>query len=83
MSNKKFKKIKYSHKGTTWITYPDICKSCGLCIEKCPVECLSFDDKEVEYLGLPAIKNDIEKCIACQTCEDICPDAAIKVDGKK
>lgn len=83
MSNRKFKKISYNHKALTWTTYPEVCKSCGLCIEKCPVKCLSYDQNNVEYLGLPAIKNDIEKCIACRTCESSCPDSAIRVDGKK
>lgn len=79
----KFKNISYEHKGITWTTYPEICKSCGLCVEKCPVKCLSFDDENTEYLGLPAVKCDIEKCIACRTCENVCPDCAIKVEGKK
>ena len=83
MSEKKFKEIKYQHRAITWTTYPEICKSCGLCIEKCPVKCLSFDDENVEYLGLPAVKCDVEKCIACKTCEMSCPDCAIRVDGKK
>lgn len=81
--SKEFKEIKYEHKGVIWITYPDVCKSCALCIEKCPIRCLSFDNENVEYLGLPAIKCDIEKCIACKTCENACPDCAIWVDGKK
>jgi 2-oxoglutarate ferredoxin oxidoreductase subunit delta len=67
--SKKFKSIEYKHKAVMW--------------QKCPVKCLSYDNENVEYLGLPAIKNDIEKCIACKTCENICPDCAIRVDGKK
>jgi len=82
MTNK-FKKIEYEHKDIAWSTYPEICKSCGLCIEKCPVKCLSFDEKQLNYLGLPVIKCDVEKCIACKTCENTCPDMAIRVDGKK
>lgn len=83
MSERKFKKIEYTHKGVTWTTYPEVCKSCGLCIEKCPVKCLALDEENTEYLGLPAVKCDVEKCIACKTCELSCPDAAIRVDGKR
>jgi len=78
-----WKKLEYSHKRINWTTYPEVCKSCGLCVEKCPVKCLSFDSENVEYLGLPAIKCDIEKCIACGTCESVCPDSAIRIEGKR
>ncbi len=81
--SKEFKNVKFEHKGIIWQTFPDVCKSCGLCVEKCPVDCLSFDNDNVEYLGLPAIRCEIEKCIACKTCENACPDCAIRVDGKK
>lgn len=83
MTEKEFKKIKYQEKGVIWETSPDICKSCGLCILKCPVKCLSYDQENNEYLGMPAIKCDVSKCIACGTCENVCPECAIKVNGKK
>lgn len=83
MSERKFKKLKYENLKVLWVTYPELCKSCGLCIEKCPVDSLSFDSENLEYLGLPAIKNNIEKCIACSTCEQVCPDSAIMVNKKK
>jgi 2-oxoglutarate ferredoxin oxidoreductase subunit delta len=75
--------IKYSLKGLSWINYPEICKSCGLCIEKCPEKCLSFDSDNDEYLGMPAVQCEIGKCIACHTCEINCPECAIKIEGKK
>lgn len=83
MAQEGFKQIKYSHKGLTWINYSDLCKSCGYCIEKCPVKCLSFDDQAGNYLGTATVKCQIEKCIGCRTCENICPDCAILVEGKK
>jgi 2-oxoglutarate ferredoxin oxidoreductase subunit delta len=78
----KTKSLSYQQKNLTWETFPDICKSCGLCIEKCPVKCLSWDTENLQYLGLPSVKCDIEKCIACKTCEKNCPDCAIAVDKK-
>lgn len=80
---KDFKSVVYQDKNKKWITYPEICKSCGLCIEKCPVNCLSFDDEKVQYLGLPLVKCDIESCIACGVCELNCPDCAIRVKKRK
>lgn len=79
----KFKKIEYEHKAIKWSTFLEVCKSCGLCIEKCPVKCLSFDGERMDYLGLPVVKCAIEKCIACKTCQNTCPEGAIRVDGKK
>lgn len=82
MKTKEEKNIRYEIKGLSWEIYPDLCKSCGLCIEKCPVKCLSFDLDHNEYLGNPAVKCEISKCIGCKTCELNCPDCAISVEGK-
>ena len=83
MASKDFKKIEYENQKIKWTTFPDICKSCGLCIVRCPMKCLSFDKEQNEYLGMPTIQCDIEKCIACGTCERVCPDCAIRVEGEK
>lgn len=63
--------------------FPSHCKGCGLCVEKCPVKCLSFSKEKINYFGAPVPQVDISKCIACKICEDLCPDMAIKVDKKK
>lgn len=65
------------------IKYPDICKSCGLCLEKCPVKALTWDAQKINFIGLPIPKIDLEKCTACGMCEQICPDAAIRVNKFK
>ena len=83
MATKDFKKIEYEHGNIVWTTFPDICKSCGLCIVGCPMKCLSFDKEQNEYLGMPAVHCDIEKCIGCGTCERVCPDCAVVVKGQK
>lgn len=83
MATKSFKKITYSEKGYEWSVLPEVCKSCGLCIAKCPVHCLYFDSDNNEYLGMPAIKCDVVRCIACHTCEKNCPDCAILIEGRK
>jgi 2-oxoglutarate ferredoxin oxidoreductase subunit delta len=83
MATKNFREIKYEEKGLLWSVFPDLCKSCGYCIEKCPVKCLSFDSGHNDYLGTPIVKCKIEKCIACRTCENGCPEGAIRVEGKK
>ena len=76
-------RIGKQYKGITWVTFPDYCKGCGLCIEKCPKKCLKFSKNDVNYLGTPSVECKIEECIACKTCETTCPDTAIVVEGKK
>lgn len=63
----------------THTRFPDLCKSCGLCIVKCPVKALSWDDRETNYFGKPMPKVEINKCTACLICQNICPDSAIKI----
>lgn len=57
----------------------DLCKSCGQCIVKCPVAAISWDAGELGQLGEPAIVIDVDKCIGCEICEQICPDHAIEI----
>ncbi|MBM2821116.1 MAG: pyruvate/ketoisovalerate oxidoreductase, 2-oxoglutarate ferredoxin oxidoreductase subunit gamma [Candidatus Berkelbacteria bacterium] len=65
----------------TWQRYPKFCKSCELCIVRCPVKALSFSN-ELNYLGTQLPQIDINKCTACGLCQLICPDGAIKVTKK-
>ncbi|MGV8144693.1 MAG: 4Fe-4S binding protein [Methanothermobacter sp.] len=48
------------------------CQECGVCINRCPEDALSFEDDKV--------KVDTEKCILCAECEGICPMNAIKLE---
>lgn len=57
--------------------FPDLCKGCGLCIEKCPKNCLSWSESLGVY-GTPTVKID-DRCITCGTCQSVCPDCAIIV----
>lgn len=61
--------------------FPSLCKGCGLCIVKCPVEAISWSDVLGVY-GTPAIEPN-DKCTACGICELVCPDCAITVIKRK
>lgn len=51
----------------------DWCKGCGICVAVCPKNVLELDNKE------KAVAVRKKDCIACQLCEEICPDLAITV----
>ena len=63
--------------------FPAVCKSCGLCMVKCPVKAIKMSTCDLAAYGGPVPVFDMEKCIACETCEHICPDAAIDVQVKE
>jgi len=62
--------------------FPAVCKSCGLCMEKCPVKAIKMTTKDLAAYGGPVPEWDMSKCIACQKCQHICPDNAISVSVK-
>ncbi len=60
--------------------FPEFCKGCGLCKEKCPNQTLVWSEKLGVY-GTPTVKpKDEDSCIACLICEMVCPDGAIYIE---
>lgn len=66
-------------KNGSWTVFSELCKSCGLCLQKCPNKALIFG-KEKGFTGGSLPQVDPEKCNLCRTCEINCPDCAIKVE---
>jgi NADH:ubiquinone oxidoreductase subunit F (NADH-binding)/(2Fe-2S) ferredoxin len=56
---------------TTYYVIPDLCKKCGLCAKRCPVDCISG------VLGKEPYVIDSSKCIKCGACEQACKFKAI------
>ncbi len=73
--------LKFEDDKKTWTRYPEYCKGCALCVVRCPVKALKFND-DLGFLGNPMPIVDINTCIACELCEKTCPDGAIKVENK-
>ncbi|RQD73246.1 MAG: 4Fe-4S dicluster domain-containing protein [Candidatus Syntrophonatronum acetioxidans] len=63
--------------------FPQLCKGCGLCKEKCPYDILDWSD-ELGIYGTPIVEPvDMDKCTACRLCENSCPDCAIFIEKIK
>lgn len=58
--------------------FPQLCKGCGLCIEKCPTGVIQWS-KQLGFAGTPAVEAKMEGCIVCGICQNVCPDAAIAI----
>ena len=90
MTEKKYHgyKIEGVGKGKAdYYVYTDLCKGCGLCIAKCPMnkagkECLQWS-KEVGLYQTPAVAPNPEICIACGACAMTCPDSAIRIEKRQ
>ena len=62
---------------------PELCKGCGLCIEKCPSQVIDWSDEFGVYGTITIYPKYIDRCTACKICELVCPDAAIDIKKKK
>ncbi|MCX5836121.1 MAG: 4Fe-4S binding protein, partial [Deltaproteobacteria bacterium] len=49
------------------------CTGCGVCLKKCPTECISGEKKKVHVI-------DKTKCIKCGVCKESCKFDAIIVE---
>ena len=57
----------------------EMCKGCYLCIRACPVKVLERD-VELNSTGTYPVKpGQLEKCIACGNCYEVCADVCIEV----
>ena len=53
---------------------PDLCISCGTCLERCPMDALEE--------GGP-MRVDLDRCIGCGLCASTCPEKAISLVPRK
>lgn len=60
----------------------DRCKGCGLCIDACPKNIISFSDKlnQKGYHPATVTEDKMKLCIGCAACGRMCPDCVITVE---
>lgn len=58
------------------------CKSCGICIEFCPRDALSYSGI-INEKGYDFTEVDDDKCISCAICYTVCPDGVFDMLGKE
>lgn len=77
---KEFKsRMTESGKGKFYL-FTELCKGCGLCIEKCPKHDIAWSDF-VGIYGAPTVESGHgEGCNGCKTCQSICPECAIRIE---
>lgn len=80
MSDKIFKAKNVKVKEGSFTLFPELCKGCGICVEKCPFKALEFTDTDLGVYSTPTPEVDPEKCTLCKICEIFCPDCAIRVE---
>ena len=57
----------------------ELCKGCLLCVRSCPVKVLEVDTVMNTSGSYPAKAANMDKCIACGNCYEVCPDVCIEV----
>jgi 2-oxoglutarate ferredoxin oxidoreductase subunit delta len=75
-----FKALTYTDGKGRFHLFPDLCKGCGLCMEKCPVHTIDWS-QQLGVFGTPTVEpGHGEPCIACRMCQYVCPDCAILIE---
>ena len=62
--------------------FRDLCKGCGLCIERCPGKAIAWS-KDLGAYSTPSVDINLDNCVSCGICELNCPDFAIKIEKDK
>jgi len=55
------------------------CKGCYLCVRACPMKVLEKDTEPNSTGTYPSKPANLEKCIACGNCFEVCPDVCFQI----
>ena len=76
---KTFTRFGSENKKAYFYISPDLCKGCGLCIEKCPSQVIDWSAHTGVYGNAIIEPKRMERCTGCRLCQFFCPDAAIDI----
>jgi 2-oxoglutarate ferredoxin oxidoreductase subunit delta len=68
----------FNNKRGSFSFFPQLCKGCGLCIQKCPTQVIEWSE-QLAFNGAPGVKPRMEGCIVCGICQNVCPEPAISI----
>jgi 2-oxoglutarate ferredoxin oxidoreductase subunit delta len=74
----KWKPYVYENDRGTFAVFPELCKGCVLCIEKCPTSVIEWS-QHLAFNGTATVEPRMKGCIVCGTCQTVCPDTAIAI----
>lgn len=57
----------------------ELCKGCTYCVDACPLDVITVEEKFNKKGFFPAAPAYPEKCTGCALCAQICPEVAIEV----
>ena len=57
----------------------EYCKSCGLCVDACPMKILRISERINPKGHRPVEQFEGEKCTGCALCATVCPDVVLSV----
>jgi len=68
------KGFRYLRNVSTLQLDPTVCVGCGRCVEVCPHQVMTLDERTARV-------QDRDACMECGACEKNCPAEAIRVDA--
>lgn len=57
----------------------NVCIACGICVQACPVSCLSLSKTDVDKYKKAYPRKEEDTCIGCGICARNCPMDAIEM----
>lgn len=60
------------------VIHPESCKACRYCVANCPKGALKAAER-INGKGYIPVVVDIEKCICCGVCFNVCPDYVFEI----
>ncbi|MDM8533520.1 4Fe-4S binding protein [Clostridiaceae bacterium HSG29] len=58
------------------------CKQCGICVDACPKNAISYSS-EINLNGYQPVVIDDDLCIGCGICYTMCPDWVFEILGDR